>query len=250
MPSKPASQKTSSSTKGSAKVEEQPAVVSQPVAAPAPTETVSKKTSKSSKKSTETTAVVEQPVVQSAPAPVSEQQTTTAISTEGSSDQSVEDRFKSVLSTLDTLTSQIKVLKQDLTKLHKKANQELKDATKKADKRRGKKQPKLDENGNVIEAPKPVSGIVKPTDVSEEICQFMNQPKGTKLARTQVTKFLTDYIKEHNLQNPENKREIKPDDKLKNLLKITEGEVLTYFNLQTKLKHHFPKAQTPVVASS
>src|SRR5450830_584842 len=35
------------------------------------------------------------------------------------------------------------------------------------------------------------------------------------LARTEVTKKVWEYIKKHNLQNPENKRNIDADDKLK-----------------------------------
>ncbi len=35
------------------------------------------------------------------------------------------------------------------------------------------------------------------------------------LPRTEVVKKLWEYIKEHNLQNPENKRNILADDKLK-----------------------------------
>jgi len=35
------------------------------------------------------------------------------------------------------------------------------------------------------------------------------------LPRTEVTKKVWEYIKKHNLQNPENKRNIDADDKLK-----------------------------------
>ena len=37
----------------------------------------------------------------------------------------------------------------------------------------------------------------------------------TPLPRTEVTKKVWEYIKKHNLQNPENKRNIDADDKLK-----------------------------------
>lgn len=37
--------------------------------------------------------------------------------------------------------------------------------------------------------------------------------------RTEVVKFVWDYIKERNLQNPKNKREILCDDKLEVLFK-------------------------------
>jgi chromatin remodeling complex protein RSC6 len=69
----------------------------------------------------------------------------------------------------------------------------------------------------------------------------MKVPEGTKLARTEVTKFLIQYIKENNLQNPKQKKEIKPDNALLSLLDIkkNEKEPLTYFNLQSKMNKHF-----------
>ena len=39
------------------------------------------------------------------------------------------------------------------------------------------------------------------------------------MARTEVTKALTQYIKEHNLQDANDKRTILPDNKLSKLLK-------------------------------
>ena len=91
------------------------------------------------------------------------------------------------------------------------------------------------------------SGFAKPSLLSDELCKFMSKPKGTQLARTEVTKYITGYIKDHELQDPSFKRRILPDTKLKKLLNVPKNTELTYFNLQTYMKHHFPK---PVVASS
>ncbi len=55
-------------------------------------------------------------------------------------------------------------------------------------------------------------GIMKEVQPSPELSQVVgNQP----MPRTQVTKKLWDYIKKHNLQDPNNKRMINADDKLK-----------------------------------
>jgi chromatin remodeling complex protein RSC6 len=75
----------------------------------------------------------------------------------------------------------------------------------------------------------------------------MGKPAGTQLARTEVTKFITTYIKQHNLQDSVSKRNINPDAALKSLLAIPDTETLTYFNLQKYMKVHFPK---PVVATA
>jgi upstream activation factor subunit UAF30 len=53
--------------------------------------------------------------------------------------------------------------------------------------------------------------IVK--EISDELATFLGM--GKRMARTEIVKMLWDYIKENDLQNPENKREIILDDKLK-----------------------------------
>jgi chromatin remodeling complex protein RSC6 len=67
----------------------------------------------------------------------------------------------------------------------------------------------------------------------------MNKPNGTELARTEVTQYLINYIKDNNLQNEENKKCIKADNKLYKLLDLNENETLTYFNLQSYMNKHF-----------
>lgn len=90
------------------------------------------------------------------------------------------------------------------------------------------------------------TGFAKPSLISEELCKFLNKPSGTKMARTDVTKEVNKYIKEHNLQNPENKKEIKADSTLTKLLNLKKGDGLNYFSLQKYLKDHFPKEDTTV----
>ena len=85
--------------------------------------------------------------------------------------------------------------------------------------------------------PRKPSGFAKPAYLSPELCLFLNVDIGTELARTDVTKKLLSYVKEHNLQNPENKRVILLDDALNKLLK-PDCEV-TYFNIQRLLKGHY-----------
>lgn len=83
------------------------------------------------------------------------------------------------------------------------------------------------------------SGFHKPRPISSELATFLNKPNDTQMARTDVTKALSEYIKRNNLQNPEDKRIIKPDQPLASLLRVNENEPLTYFNLQSHLSHLF-----------
>ena len=66
------------------------------------------------------------------------------------------------------------------------------------------------------------------------------------MARTEVTREINGYIRAHDLQDKQNGRKINPDSQLATLLKISDGEELTYFNLQRYMSPHFAKAAPKV----
>ena len=107
------------------------------------------------------------------------------------------------------------------------------------------KKSKRQHGGNNSGKKKAPSGFAKPTKLSQNLCNFLNVPEDTLLARTDVTKRITTYIKECELQNPDNRREIFPDKKLSELVNMENEDdgKLTYFNLQRCIKHHFPKKE-------
>lgn len=87
------------------------------------------------------------------------------------------------------------------------------------------------------------SGFLKPVQISKDLAKFTGWDQSQLRSRVDVTKFICDYIKEHNLQDPEDKRNIRVDSdaNLKKLLKFDgkDGKKLTYYSLQTYLKGHF-----------
>ena len=87
------------------------------------------------------------------------------------------------------------------------------------------------------------AGFAKPTTLSPELCKFLNIDPSTLVARTDVTKKITEYIKTNQLQNPENRREILLDAPLRELLNPPEDVKVSFFTLQTYLKHHFPSSK-------
>ena len=95
------------------------------------------------------------------------------------------------------------------------------------------------------------SGFLKPVQISAEMAKFTGWDATELKSRVAVTKAICAYIKEHKLQNPEDKRQINVDSKLGKLLRYDpkkETEPLTYYKIQSNLKHHFPKTVTETSA--
>ena len=151
---------------------------------------------------------------------------------------SLGDAFTELLGQLQTLRSSLTAVTGQVRSLQKRSDRELKSAQK-ASKKRARR------SGN-----RKPSGFVKPTKISGELADFLGKPKGTEMARTEVTREINGYIRLHNLQDPANGRIILADDKLSVLLKLTDGDELTYFNLQRYMSPHFAKKSNVVVTGA
>lgn len=137
-------------------------------------------------------------------------------------------QFNGIINSMNYLKSQISLLQYNIKKIEKNIKKQMKGLNKKVTKNNNK--------GN-----RKPSGFAKPSKVTKELCEFMNKTDGTEIARTEVTKALVSYIKENKLENETNNRIIKPDNKLKFLLGIKEGQEVTYFNIQKFMNKHFVK---------
>jgi chromatin remodeling complex protein RSC6 len=138
----------------------------------------------------------------------------------------ISDHFNKIIDSLQLFKSQINGLQQQIKVLEKNIKKQMKTLKKESTKckNKGKRKP---------------SGFAKPSKVTNELCEFMNKKEGTEIARTEVTRTLCSYIKEHKLENTENSKIIAPDNKLKTLLGIEEGQELTYFTIQKYMNKHF-----------
>lgn len=94
------------------------------------------------------------------------------------------------------------------------------------------------------------SGFAKPNKISDELCDFIGVPHGTEKSRTDITRFINAYVKEHNLNKPENKRFILPDTKLKKILNVGDSDEINYFILQKLISHHFPASASKTAAKA
>lgn len=192
-----------------------------------------KKVSKS-KKVTKTVSKKTEPVEVVAPAVTDDSKSvSSSVSAPGSE---LAEQFTDFMAKLQQVCAAMSALKSEFRALEKKANRELKAAQKSAAKKKRK-------SGN-----RQPSGFVKPTLISPALAAFLGKPEGTEMARTEVTREINGYIRQHKLQDKNNGRIIRPDAKLKGLLNIGAGEELTYFNLQKYMSPHFAKAGSTTFA--
>jgi chromatin remodeling complex protein RSC6 len=181
-----------------------------------------------------------EPKVDPTPAPVQETPTqveqVAPVSTEAPvvNDTPYLEEFTLVVSELDTAMTTIRNLKARLQKLEKQVHRDTKALNKKANGKRARKPRDPD-------APK--SGFAKEGPVSDEMRKFLGMKKDDLISRTDVTKRIHEYCKSKNLQNPSDKRQIKPDASLRKLLKMNKDDDLTFFNLQKYMKVHFPNKE-------
>ena len=197
-----------------------------------------KKTSskKSSTKTTSSKSAVPAPAP--APVPTPTPKTTTPATTENVVVNPTNEQFTEFAAKLQQVVTLLSSLKSDYKSLEKLYNKEVRvnrKLTAKKKRKQGNRQP---------------SGFVKPTQISEELAEFLGKDKGTEMARTAVTKEINQYIRENNLQDPANGRKINPDQALTQLLKLEKSDELTYFNLQKYMSPHFAKAGKPLPCSS
>ena len=143
--------------------------------------------------------------------------------------------FTNFLEKLQQVNTLLSSLKTEFRALEKKTTREFKVVQKQNAKRKRKQ-------GN-----RSPSGFVKPTLISNELADFLKKSHGSEMARTEVTREINAYIREHKLQDKDNGRKINADKKLTSLLKLKKDDELTYFNLQKYMSHHFAKAGQPLV---
>ena len=183
--------------------------------------------------------VVETPVEVSPPvveAPVVVEETTEV--------DSMRQRFERLIKSKQDLMTELKREVQELKKMQRDHEAALKEASKRSRKKRVR-----DDNST-----RKPSGFASPVIVSDELYSFLEHfgiNKGDPIARTDVTRYVTTYIKDKDLQNAENRREIVPDTVLQKLFgpamelrdpnDASSPLVYTYLKLQRYLSHHFPK---------
>ena len=149
------------------------------------------------------------------------------------SDTPYSEQFSELMTMADTFLTMARAFKSQALKLEKQVHRDHKQLQKRV---KGKRKRQTDPDA-------PPTGFAKPGPVSDELRSFLNLGKDELIARTAVTQAINAYCKAHDLQNAADKRKILPDGPMRKLLKINKGDELTFFNLQTYLKVHFPNKE-------
>lgn len=207
--------------------------------ATAPTNSKPKKSTTKASKTTKPLKKTPKPAAPEVVAPevdeknvVSSTQSVSTISPEGTTIESYLTENLAVLNeSIQSMTTVLSKLKTDYKVLEKQVLKEARSMDKVNAKRKKSKGSR---------AP---SGFVKPTAISKDLAKFLGVAENTMIARTDVTKMITSYVKDHKLQAPNNGRQILPDKKLMALLDCKSSDEVTYFNLQKYMKPHFVKTE-------
>ena len=154
---------------------------------------------------------------------------------------------------LSSLQEHLKALTSDVSSRVRDLLREATDAAKalKREARDSKRRRKVDpadltpEQRVAWEVRRSNNAFLKMRPISDELSVFMGLPAKSQRSQTDVTKFVATYVKSHNCFDPNFKRRIIPDSKLGKLLRVKDGEEVTYLNLQRYLKVHFPKTDAP-----
>merc|ERR1712241_1226163 len=79
------------------------------------------------------------------------------------------------------------------------------------------------------------NGLTKPMNLSNELAAIVGAKKGEKLARSEIVKRLWAYLKEKQLQDPENKQFFTPDELMR---PVFGKERMRAFAMSKYLKEH------------
>ena len=159
-----------------------------------------------------------------------------AVVAEADAEESVVTNFAALLVKFNALRTSLNELAPEMKKMEKQVAR----LEKKAERRRRRKTGAVGADGE--KKSNPTTVFTKPVEITAELCLFLGLPKGTQVSRSDVTRGVMKYAKDHKLTD---KQTIKPDATLRKLLGLTEADNLTILNLQKYLKGHYVKAVVP-----
>ena len=114
-----------------------------------------------------------------------------------------------------------------LQRFQKRVAKDLKEAG------RRRRRVKKEDDGTVKE--KRPTIFTTPVTIKDELCVFLNKPKGTQMTPADVTRAFSAYVETHKLKDAEKGHTIHPDAAMRKVLGVKDGENVSYRNVQSYL---------------
>ena len=129
----------------------------------------------------------------------------------------IDEHFKGVFTQLNTFYKQSRTIQEELRVLHRTVKQTNKTI------RAKKKRPQVKLN------------------ISSELANFLKVDSSTQLSKAEVMKQISQYIKEKQLQSPQDKRKFKPNKELSKIFKVAKPQNITFVEINKFVSHHMTK---------
>lgn len=197
------------SKKSDAPVAEVAAVAVAPVAEKA------KKAAKPAAAAPVAAAPVASTVAPAADAPVAETKT-------------VEQEVGSLIAVFQQQRDQAVAAIKTLQRLQKRVAKDVKEAGRR--RRRGKK-----ESEDGVPKEKRPTIFTTPVTLKDPLCAFLGKAKGSQMTPADVTRAFSAYVDSKKLKDAEKGHTIHPDEPMRKVLGVKDGETLTYRNIQSYL---------------
>ena len=203
------------SKKSDAPVAEVAAVAVSAVASAAPVAEKSKKAAAAKPAAAVAAAPVASTVAPAADAPVAETKT-------------VEQEVGALIAVFQQQRDQAVAAIKTLQRLQKRVAKDVKEAGRR--RRRGKK-----ETEDGVPKEKRPTIFTTPVTLKDQLCAFLNKPKGSQMTPADVTRAFSAYVDSKKLKDAEKGHTIHPDEPMRKVLGVKDGENLTYRNIQSYL---------------
>jgi chromatin remodeling complex protein RSC6 len=129
----------------------------------------------------------------------------------------IDENFKGVFAQLNTFYKQSRTIQEELRVLHRTVKQTNKNI------RAKKKRPQVKLN------------------ISSELANFLKVDSSTQLSKAEVMKQISQYIKEKQLQSPQDKRKFKPNKELSKIFKVAKPQNITFVEINKFVSPHMTK---------
>ena len=142
--------------------------------------------------------------------------------------KTVEQEVGSLIAVFQQQRDQAVAAIKTLQRLQKRVAKDVKEAGRR--RRRGKK-----ETEDGVPKEKRPTIFTTPVTLKDQLCAFLNKPKGSQMTPADVTRAFSAYVDSKKLKDAEKGHTIHPDEPMRKVLGVKDGENLTYRNIQSYL---------------